>query len=61
MLKPDENPPILWPPDGSITDFTGTWWVVHTKSRNEKALAHDLIRRNIDYFLPMTWKVRKQL
>jgi transcription antitermination factor NusG len=60
VLKVSENPPLLWPQVESIHDFTGQWWVVHTKSRNEKALAHDLIRRNISYFLPMTWNVRRK-
>ena len=57
MLKVSENPPITWPDEKSIADFTGLWWVAHTKSRNEKALAHDLINRDISYFLPMSWKV----
>jgi len=57
MLKESENPPIIWPEAESIRDFTGLWWVAHTKSRNEKALAHDLVGRNINYFLPMTWRV----
>ena len=60
MLKVSENPPLLWPEVESIHDLAGQWWVVHTKSRNEKALAHDLIRRNISYFLPMTWNVRRK-
>ena len=60
MLKVSENPPLLWPEVESIYDLAGQWWVVHTKSRNEKALAHDLIRRNISYFLPMTWNVRRK-
>lgn len=60
MLKVDENPPITWPDEKSISDFTGVWWVVHTKSRNEKALAHDLIRKDINYFLPMSWKVHRR-
>ncbi len=60
LLKPNENPSIIWPEAESICDFTGTWLVVHTKSRNEKALAQDLMRKNISYFLPMTWKVRRQ-
>ena len=60
MLKVSENPPITWPEVESIRDFQGQWWVAHTKSRNEKALAHDLIRRNISYFLPMSWKVRRK-
>ena len=59
MLKASENPPIIWPEVESISDFSGQWWVAHTKSRNEKALAHDLIIRNVSYFLPMSWKVRR--
>ncbi len=60
MLKVSENPSITWPEEKSICDFTGLWWVVHTKSRNEKALAQDLIRKSINYFLPMSWKIRHQ-
>lgn len=60
MLKASENPPILWPETDSISDFTGIWWVAHTKSRNEKALAHDLVNKNISYFLPMTWKIQRR-
>jgi transcription antitermination factor NusG len=60
MLKLSENPPIIWPDVESIRDFTGQWWVVHTRSRNEKALAHDLISKNISYFLPMSWKISRR-
>lgn len=60
MLSVNENPPIMWPEAESIREYTGQWWVAHTKSRNEKALAHDLINRQISYFLPMTWKVRRK-
>lgn len=59
MLKVHENPPLFWPPVESIRLFEGQWWVAHTKSRNEKALAHDLKVKDISYFLPMTWKVRQ--
>ncbi len=59
MLKPSENPPIAWPEVESLRDFSGLWWVAHTKSRNEKALAQDLIRKDISYFLPMSWRVRR--
>lgn len=58
MLKLSDNPPVIWPEERNISEFNGIWWVVHTKSRNEKALAHDLIRKEINYFLPMTWKTR---
>ena len=60
MLKPSENPPITWPEAKSLRDFTGLWWVAHTKSRNEKALAQDLIRKDISYFLPMGWKIQRR-
>jgi transcription antitermination factor NusG len=58
VLKPQENPPIIWPEVDSVCEITGTWWVAHTKSRNEKALAHDLMTREVSYFLPMVWKTR---
>lgn len=60
MLKVHENPPLLWPEGGSVDRFEGQWWVAHTKSRNEKVLAHDLMAKGIHYFLPMTWNVRRQ-
>lgn len=60
MLKLSENPPVVWPEEKSICDFTGLWGVAHTKSRNEKALAQDLIRKGISYFLPMSLKVRRR-
>jgi len=60
MLKPEENPPMIWPADLSVKDFQGTWWVAHTKSRNEKALAWQMQKRNIRYFLPLTEKVYRK-
>lgn len=48
------------PADASL----GTWWVVHTKSRQEKALAEDLRKRGINHFLPLVTvnrKVRQQV
>ncbi len=57
MLKPEENPPIVWPAGSSIKNFQGIWWVAHTKSRNEKALAWQMQKKNISYFLPLTEKV----
>jgi len=60
LLKVSENPPIIWPEEKSIRDFVGLWWVAHTKSRNEKALAQDLIHKDISYFLPMSWRVRRR-
>ena len=53
MLKLVENPPML--PDGvdSLVDLKGNWWVAHTKSRFEKALAWELLACEIPFFLPM--------
>lgn len=59
MLKLSENPPAIWPEDKSINDFQGDWWVIHTKSRNEKALAWQMQRAGVSYFLPMTMKISK--
>jgi transcription antitermination factor NusG len=59
LLKESDNPPLFWPEVESISEFTGVWGVAHTKSRNEKALAQDLIRKDISYFLPMSWCVRR--
>ena len=60
MLKESENPPIIFPKDASVKDFQGAWWVAHTKSRNEKALAWQLLKHEIPYFLPMSKKVTKK-
>jgi transcription antitermination factor NusG len=59
LLKVSENPPLVWPQAESLRQFPGLWWVAHTKSRNEKALAHDLMAKNISYFLPMAWMVHR--
>lgn len=57
MLKLSDNPPILAPWVDSIDQLEGRWWVAHTRSRFEKAFAHDLLRRRIGYFLPMVLRV----
>lgn len=57
-MKPEENPPIVHPSNVPIDQFTGHWWVLHTKARNEKALAWDLLKLDVSYFLPMVDKVR---
>ena len=36
-----------------IDQFEGHWWLVYTKSRNEKALAGTLEAFSIRYFLPL--------
>jgi len=59
LLKPSDNPAMIWPEGKALREFAGRWWVAHTKSRNEKALASDLANKGISYFLPMIWKVKK--
>jgi transcriptional antiterminator RfaH len=36
-----------------VKDLDGRWWVLHTRPRNEKAIAAVLDRRGVDYFLPL--------
>ena len=56
MLKRTDNPP-LWPADApAFADLPGEWFVAHTKARNEKAFAWDLVRRGVGHFLPMVEK-----
>lgn len=44
---------MLNSPAGSVIEVAGPWWVAHTKPRCEKALAWDLERTGVAYFLPM--------
>lgn len=56
-LSLKENPDSLYPPsvlDEKIGDCL--WWVAHTKSRREKALASFLARSQIGYYLPLYQK-----
>ena len=59
MLKLNDNPPLTWP-DTRIRNFNGTWMVAYCKSRNEKALAWDMVHKKISYFLPMSLNVHKR-
>jgi transcription antitermination factor NusG len=56
MLNLADNPPILHSAGKALRELTGRWWVAHTKPRNEKALAWDLVDRKVPYFLPMTMR-----
>jgi len=47
---------MTFPEGSSIGQFDGTWWVAHTRARQEKAFARDLVRRQIRYFLPLVEK-----
>lgn len=41
------------PPD-ILAHYPGRWYVAHTRARNEKALAAELARLNVPYYLPLT-------
>ncbi len=36
-----------------LQSVPGRWWLVHTKARNEKALATDLTKKRVHHFLPL--------
>jgi transcription antitermination factor NusG len=55
-----QNPASIFPEDlfsAGIAQQTA-WWVAHTKSRCEKALAHKLAEARIGYFLPLYKKIQ---
>ena len=53
MLKLRDNPPMTLPGAGPLADEPAPWRVAYAKPRQEKALAWDLGRRGIPYFLPL--------
>ena len=53
MLRVSDNPPVRWPEERSLFEDLGQWWVARVKPRNEKALAWELLRLGISYYLPM--------
>ena len=54
-----QNPASKFPEDLFASDtFANPWWIAHTKSRHEKALAHYLQSIGIHYFLPLFQKVQ---
>lgn len=58
MLADTDNPQTLFPADADLAALRGEWWVAHVKARQEKALARDLARSSVAYFLPM-YEVRR--
>ncbi|HUT52999.1 MAG TPA: transcription termination/antitermination NusG family protein [bacterium] len=56
MLRLSDNPPGRWPLDRPLLDDLGHWCVARVKPRQEKALAHDLVRLGMAYYLPMMTK-----
>ena len=46
------------PAHSFVDSFIGRWWVLHTKARNEKAVAAALGRLRIQHFLPLVQLTR---
>jgi len=57
MLAVEENPPMLSPTAKSLVEISGPWRIAHTKSRAEKAFCWDLVRLQLDFFLPMLERI----
>lgn len=50
--EPSIHPPELL--DGFTAECTDrVWWCAHTKARQEKSLARDLLQRKIPFYLPL--------
>jgi transcription termination/antitermination protein NusG len=59
MKRVGENPPSRFP-DRLISAAETPWWVAKIKPRQEKALAFDFIKNNIEYYLPLIVKVTRR-
>ncbi len=46
-------PPMQREAGVEISRVAGRWWLLHTKSRSEKATAWELLDARIDFFLPL--------
>jgi transcriptional antiterminator RfaH len=55
--EPDCFPPDLWANTTPVHgDGDGTWWCLHTKPRQEKAIARELRKAGVTYYLPQATK-----
>jgi transcriptional antiterminator RfaH len=54
--EPDLHPRDLWERD-DVGSLDERWWCLHTKPRQEKAVARSLRLRNVAYYLPQVVKV----
>jgi transcription antitermination factor NusG len=59
MKRVSENPPSRFP-DRPIGAGADPWWVAKVKPRQEKAIAFDFIKSNIEYYLPLVTKVTRR-
>jgi transcriptional antiterminator RfaH len=54
--EPDLHPIDLWQ-EQKFESLAGRWWCLHTKPRQEKAVARALLVHNVSYYLPQVVKV----
>jgi transcription antitermination factor NusG len=55
--EPDCYPPNLWDHQAHLAASPdAVWWCLHTKPRQEKATARDLLAQRIVYYLPQVLK-----
>ncbi len=59
MKRVNENPPARFP-ERPIGQAGAPWWIAKVRPRQEKALAFDLVRNNIEYYLPMVVHVTRR-
>jgi transcription antitermination factor NusG len=59
MKRVDDNPPAKYP-DRPIAESAEPWWIAKVKPRQEKALAADFIKNEIEYYLPQITKVTRR-
>jgi transcription antitermination factor NusG len=59
MKRVDENPPARFPAR-PIDQAQAPWWIAKVKPRQEKALAFDFIKADIEYYLPMVVHVTRR-
>ncbi|MDD5673987.1 MAG: hypothetical protein PHC61_07490 [Chitinivibrionales bacterium] len=60
MKRVGDNPPARFPEDKDIEEASAPWWIAKVKPRQDKALALDCIKGNIEYYLPMITKVTRR-
>lgn len=59
MIPISKNPPSRFP-EGPPAKGDKPWWVAKVKSRQEKAFAFDLMKRNIEYYLPLITNITRR-
>lgn len=52
-VHPIPAAPAGWPSPDQLADPESCWWVLRTRSRQEKAIAGELLGRQIPFFLPL--------